>query len=467
MNDDKEAGKAGKSSIKTLQCSNLYEYLKTLSPAVIDRLYTYPIICLAIYRDLPVVAKHYVIRILFVEQPVPQAVIGSWVTQNHAKEANEVTQVLSDLRVWHETSIPGGLPAWELNPVFKKNFKNSLLGGGRTWGIKANLETDSKARDVDYLDKYAMERWECVLHYMVGSKQQEGISVDAVRVLLHAGLMRQDDEDGSPVITKEGFQFLLLDTAEQVWYFMLQYLDTAASRNLDLVNCLAFLFQLSFSTLGKDYCADGMTEEMLTFLQHLREFGLVYQRKRKGGKFYPTRLALNITNRDSSGLAAQRKDGFVVVESNYRIYAYTDSNLQVALIGLFAELLYRFPNMVVGTLTRDSICMALRSGITADQIVNFLRLHAHPRLVAKGPPILPPTITDQINLWEKERDRFGCSDGILYSQFLSHSDFSILRDFAQEHGLLVWQNDQKKTMVVSSGGYEEVKRFWKKHSKGP
>ncbi|CAB0017209.1 unnamed protein product [Nesidiocoris tenuis] len=432
MNDDKEAGKAGKSSIKTLQCSNLYEYLKTLSPAVIDRLYTYPIICLAIYRDLPVVAKHYVIRILFVEQPVPQA------------EANEVTQVLSDLRVWHETSIPGGLPAWELNPVFKKNFKNSLLGGGRTWGIKANLETDSKARDVDYLDKYAMERWECVLHYMVGSKQQEGISVDAVRVLLHAGLMRQDDEDGSPVITKEGFQFLLLDTAEQVWYFMLQYLDTAASRNLDLVNCLAFLFQLSFSTLGKDYCADGMTEEMLTFLQHLREFGLVYQRKRKGGKFYPTRLALNITNRDSSGLAAQRKDGFVVVESNYRIYAYTDSNLQVALIGLFAELLYRFPNMVVGTLTRDSICMALRSGITADQIVNFLRLHAHPRLVAKGPPILPPTITDQINLWEKERDRFGCSDGILYSQFLSHSDFSILRDFAQEHGLLVWQNDQKK-----------------------
>jgi len=53
------------------------------------------------------------------------------------------------------------------------------------------------------------------------------------------------------VITREGFQFLLLDTPSQVWYFILQYLDTVESRGLDLVDCLTFLFQLSFSTMGK------------------------------------------------------------------------------------------------------------------------------------------------------------------------------------------------------------------------
>lgn len=52
-------------------------------------------------------------------------------------------------------------------------------------------------------------------------------------------------------ITKDGFQFLLMDTSAQVWYFLLQYLDTAGVRNLDLVECLGFLFQLSFSTLGQ------------------------------------------------------------------------------------------------------------------------------------------------------------------------------------------------------------------------
>lgn len=40
---------------------------------------------------------------------------------------------------------------------------------------------------------------------------------------------------------------------------------------------------------------EGMNNELLTFLQHLREFGLVYLRKRSSGRFYPTRLALNIT----------------------------------------------------------------------------------------------------------------------------------------------------------------------------
>lgn len=56
--------------------------------------------------------------------------------------------------------------------------------------MSSHMEADTKPRDIAFLDAYAMERWECVLHYMVGSHQQEGISADAVRNLLHAGLMR-------------------------------------------------------------------------------------------------------------------------------------------------------------------------------------------------------------------------------------------------------------------------------------
>lgn len=53
------------------------------------------------------------------------------------------------------------------------------------------------------------------------------------------------------MITRQGFQFLLMDRQAQVWHFLLQYLDTVQERGLDLVQCLTFLFQLSFSTLGK------------------------------------------------------------------------------------------------------------------------------------------------------------------------------------------------------------------------
>lgn len=67
-------------------------------------------------------------------------------------------------------------------------------------------------------------------------------------------------------------------------------------------------------------------------------------------------------------------------EPFFQIYAYTDSSLQVALLGLFTELLYRFPNLVVGVMTRDSVRQAFRGGITADQIISYLEQHAHPNV---------------------------------------------------------------------------------------
>ncbi|XP_050668284.1 general transcription factor IIH subunit 4 isoform X3 [Leptidea sinapis] len=461
-------------STPTLQCKDLHEYLKSRSSHFLETLYNYPTICLAVYRELPELARHFVIRLLFVEQPVPQAVVASWVSQTHAKEQIKASEALSELSVWNEAPIPGGLPGWFLSHSFKKNLKVALLGGGRPWSMSQTLEPDGKARDVAFLDAYALERWECVLHYMVGSQQTEGISADAVRILLHAGLMTRDAEDGSAVITKAGFQFLLLSTAKQVWLFLQHYLHTAEKRNLSSAECLAFLYQLSFSTLGKDYSTEGMSNNMLVFLQHLREFGLLYQRKRKAGRFYPTRLALNITCvRDEAGLAGGgRGVGYIVVESNYRVYGYTQSALQVALLGLFTELMYRFPNLVVGVITRESVRQAFRGGISAEQIIKYLEQHSHPQMlntdsagVAACTSVLPPTVLDQVRLWESERNRFTYTEGVVYNQFLSQADFVVLRDYARQERVLSWQNERTRTMVVTKPGHDDVKRFWKRYSK--
>ncbi|CAH0589926.1 unnamed protein product [Chrysodeixis includens] len=463
----------------TLQCKDLHEYLKSRSPQFLETLYNYPTICLAVYRELPELARHFVIRLLFVEQPVPQAVVTSWVSQTYAKEQAKSCEALSELLVWQEAPIPGGMPGWMLAQSFKKNLKVALLGGGRPWSMSSSLEPDGKARDVAFLDAYALERWECVLHYMVGSAQTEGISADAVRILLHAGLMTRDAEDGSAVITRAGFQFLLLSTAKQVWLFLQHYLHTAEKRSLSAAECLAFLYQLSFSTLGKDYSTEGMSNNMLVFLQHLREFGLVYQRKRKAGRFYPTRLALNMASGRGEGAeaggggagGAPAQRGYIMVETNYRVYAYTQTSLQVALLGLFTELLYRFPNLVVGVLTRESVRAALRGGITAQQVVHYLQQHAHPRMHSadtagvRATSALPPTVLDQIKLWESERNRFTYTEGVVYNQFLSQADFVVLRDHAKLQGVLTWQNERSRTMVVTRQGHDDVKKFWKRYSK--
>ncbi|XP_061598009.1 general transcription factor IIH subunit 4 [Cololabis saira] len=450
-----------------LQCKNLHEYLRELSPEILDQLYNHPATCLAVYRELPSLAKNYVMRMLFLDQPLPQAAVALWVRKDSQRDHDECVSVLVGLRLWHCQQLQGGLQGYILNPIFKENLRTALLGGGAVWADEgSSLGPDRHARDIDSLDRYAMERWEVILQFMVGSPS--AVSQDLAQLLVQAGLMKSEAGE-APYITSAGFQFLLLDTASQLWYFTLQYLKTAQSRGMELVEILSFLFQLSFSTLGRDYSVEGMSESLLTFLQHLREFGLVFQRKRKSRRYYPTRLAITLaagvtSNSSPSTLPSTPGAGdtaFIVVETNYRIYAYTSSELQIALVALFSEMLYRFPNVVVAQVTRESVQQAIANGITAQQIIHFLRTRAHP-VMLKQTPVLPSTITDQIRLWELERDRLQFTEGVLYNQFLSQADFEVLRDRAQGLGCLVWQDVAHRVMVVSPQGHSEVKRFWKR-----
>lgn len=132
-----------------LECKNLSDYLKSQPAQVITKLYEFPAICLAVYRDcIPDIAKQFVIRMLCVDQPVPQAVVSSWGSQVYAKWVNESRKFrshlkfplfdrdnlaacnsLTELKIWAIASLPGGLAAWDLNPFFKRNLKIAWLGG--------------------------------------------------------------------------------------------------------------------------------------------------------------------------------------------------------------------------------------------------------------------------------------------------------------------------------------------------
>ena len=45
------------------------------------------------------------------------------------REVTEVAQTLIQLRIWHEVQLPGGLPGWVLNDIFRKNVRVCLLEG--------------------------------------------------------------------------------------------------------------------------------------------------------------------------------------------------------------------------------------------------------------------------------------------------------------------------------------------------
>jgi transcription initiation factor TFIIH subunit 4 len=97
------------------------------------------------------------------------------------------------------------------------------------------------------------------------------------------------------------------------------------------------------------------------------------------------------------------------------------NELEIAILNLFVNIKVRYQNLVVGKLDRRHVKAAMEKGISANQvsfplpvhlavnannqIISYLSSHAHPQMYLSPPPLLHPTITDQLHLWDKERNR--------------------------------------------------------------
>lgn len=65
-------------------------------------------------------------------------------------------------------------------------------------------------------------------------------------------------------------------------------------------------------------------------------------------------------SRKKTELSLVQDSRFIIVESNFKVYAYTSSPLYQAILQLFMREDYRFPNLVVGMLTRESLKEAFK-----------------------------------------------------------------------------------------------------------
>jgi len=392
--------------------------------------------------------------------------------------------------------------AYALTPDFAKSLRRALTGAGdgKSFGQVVSVPESGTISAAD-LDEYARQRWEGILGYMVGSSavpvEAETAAVQpspGVVELLKAGhlieLTGSSSRGQTPKITKEGFAFVLQDINTQIWALLFLYVDNAEVIDMDKVDVLSFLFFVSSLELGLAYSTSGFDETQRRCLSDLESFGIVFQPRREDGLphdyFYPTRLATTLTSDSNTTISATNatlgsslsssgaSKGFIIVETNYRVYAYTSSPLQIALLSLFINLRSRHPNLVTGKMSKGSVQRAIVAGITAEQIISYLTSHAHPQmrrhaqaeqalLQARNTdhgrivPILPATILDQIHLWQLERDRMTTTPGFLLKDFPNHADYEAPCRYADEIGVLVWKNDKKRMFFVSR--IEAVKAF--------
>jgi transcription initiation factor TFIIH subunit 4 len=387
------------------------------------------------------------------------------------------------------------------------------------------------------LEMYTQSSWDSVLHFLVGTENHPPPPKAVVEFILRCNLMAEVNYGGEAtsnkknsgvkplVITSLGYEFMLQAVELQIWQFVLQYL-----RSLELdpnketlrVEALTFLLAISACSVGRGYPVKLLSKAAKTVMKDFKLFGLVYYEK--GDEcFYPTRVAVGLVNGAmAQGLvggvgevgvggaggsgggvgedggsavalgrsAAQTralehalsaplvKDSphiAIIVQTNFQVVAYTSSDLHVAMLGLFCDVptIKRLPNMVLCQLTRESVKGAFEIGITATQILRFLKMHAHPIIVEKvrsgnAANILPDNVEDQIWLWNRERLR--CTHNLSYRvQCSGLEQFDAVDKYARDNNVCLWSSRDRTLMYVKyefAVGILKYKQKWDNRRNG-
>ncbi|KAK3303189.1 transcription factor Tfb2-domain-containing protein [Chaetomium strumarium] len=497
------------------QSYQLSDYLEKLPGTTFRKLYQQPSTAFAIFRRmLPPLAKVFVQALLYMPSPLLLSELDVWVRPEGKMHRDRALSILRSLHIIQITPPGRDKPQEiQLTTNFKNSLRLALEGGGthNSFGVPSKLPVDPKI-DIAYLDNYARKKWEDILHYVVNSVPVHGDAGGgasgggpkaSVKELLLAGRLveRRPNTRGGVGITQAGFTFLLQEANAQVWTLLLLWLEAADHTKAaagdakgptkpDSIDMLSFLFMLASLELGRAYDTDALTETRRNMLPALVDFGLIYIPREDPRQYLPTRLATTLTSSASalrsvsSGFSAATANnpgdasslgiapeatskGSIIIETNYRLYAYTSSPLQIAVLALFTQLNMRFAGMVTGRLTRDSIRRAIGFGITADQIIRYLASHAHEQMVraaaATGRPVLPPTVVDQIRLWQLENERMRTTAGFLFKDFDSVEEYLSLSEYAEEIGVLVWKSDRKRMFFASK--FEQLRDYLKSRKK--
>lgn len=131
--------------------------------------------------------------------------------------------------------------------------------------------------------------------------------------------------------------------------------------------------------------------------------------------------------------------------------------------------------MCVCRITRESMQKAFGLGITSFQIISFIKSKMKQAIDIKNKSfnfkndniskendfIIPPTVIDQILIWESERQRLKYSNGLLLENFNDEIEFeNVLKDIISfDKSQLLYQNLNKKIIVIATENNELIERY--------
>ena len=475
---------------------SILDYLCSLTSQTLTQLYRDPFTVLTVFRSLPPLSKHFVLRLLTVSASpdpsspdatarslsVEKSLVDGWcraeltAQQAHHQAMTRLFELHIFLRTTKSSTLSStdakDVPAYRLNHAFAAQLQRALTNQVPDLVDDASSSTASSSLNTDELTSYAAHRWNQLLHFMVGVRTLGLPSAAVQSHLLSMQLMAV--VDGKAVITPLGFSFLFKDQHTQVWDLVLAYVGGVGDGGGEREEVLTFLFHLAFMRVGRDYAKAKLTPAQRRMVDDLSGFGLIML---KGPAFLPTHLVYNLSSSSSTASASapapsvtsaglpsssssSSSGGYLIVETTFKVYAYTTSPFQLSLLNLFLRFDYHLPNLLVASITKESIRHALINHITSQEIIAYMEQYAHPCMRTTGASVLPENVVDAIRLWEAERGRMEISDAVaLLSEFEGEAEYKGVLEELRKGDWVVYYNDSKRTIVTTEEGVDAVKAF--------
>lgn len=181
----------------------------------------------------------------------------------------------------------------------------------------------------------------------------------------------------------------------------------------------------------------------------------------------------------------------IITETNYRLYVYSVNPDLLRLVGMFAEReeVVNGGVLTCYRITRHSFAAALRKGLTATEILQFLSSKAHPSMTTcygettRSTPsssssfsflpdeanperetvgashtfLLPPSIVDQLQMWEREQHRVTFQPQVTLLQNMTVEQKKLVRTILQDYGETdAIVHEEVGVMIIREDAYDRL-----------
>lgn len=435
----------------------LFKYIRKQPDDFVINLISDQDACRTYIRLLPPLSQQILFRLLYLNEGFPRKQVAKWSPKSKGDELiNAIKKLIKahlayiyldgvneNILVIHERVRDVLLGKYvENKPTFVRQKD--------PWSTSTEPEEEfipfdqidtSKLPHIEerILDEFSTSQLENILSFML--KLRDDIDDEAKKILSDSKLM----EFGGNLFPK-GHSFLLLSPKEQIWRIVKAYLKFTK----DLQSSLRFLLKIGSMELTKGYPINSLTPIQKELLSPFKTIGLVYI---EGNYFYPTKSILNFFGKSS----IFRTEGWMLMDTNFKITAFPKSPLHTALLKKFAIVTYEFPGFASAFVSPNSFREALNQGTTLDNIIGFLKANLSHKI---GSGQIPSAVMKQFHVWRDQRERLTVTHDCIMRQYTSAVAANVAAEAAKALDGYVYGPSEKKEshywIVITSRSIEQA-----------